>query len=161
MDGCTNFSIHDNLFIRLDNIAMSINRYNRYHEIYKNEFVFLGGSAITTWGDTVSNNKTVPPGFGYDGTTGIQPRFINISYNFGHEIGIWEKQSTFYFEGKSCQNYVENNIIFNGPRSGMNKNDGFGGRTMIKKNIIFNTCRESGAHGPINMWSRQPYLTKV
>ena len=161
MDGCKNFSIYDNLFTRLDNIAINMNRYNRYHQIYKNEFVWLGASAITTWGDTVSNNKSVPTGFGYDGTTGIQPRFINISYNFAHELGIWEKQSSFYFQGKSCQNYIENNIFFNGPRAGININDGFGGNTMFKKNIIFNTCRESGGHGPINGWDRQPYLTKV
>eukprot|EP01084_Bolivina_argentea_P064491 117612_1 len=161
IENAINFEIYDNIFSRLDNIAISINRYNRHHQIYKNEFVWLGGSAITTWGDTVSNNKSVPIGFGYDGTTGIQPRFINISYNFGHELGIWEKQSTFYFQGKSCQNIVENNIIFNAPRSGININDGFGGRTLMKKNIIFNVNRETGGHGPINSWDRQPYNTKV
>eukprot|EP01084_Bolivina_argentea_P064482 117599_1 len=59
LDGCINFTINNNLFTRLDNIGISINRYNRYHQIYKNEFVWLGGSAITTWGDTVSNNKSV------------------------------------------------------------------------------------------------------
>ena len=49
LDGCVNFTIYNNLFTRLDNIGISINRYNRYHQIYKNEFVWLGGSAITTW----------------------------------------------------------------------------------------------------------------
>ena len=32
---------------------------------------------------------------------------------------------------------------------------------MIEENLIFNTCRESGDHGPINSWDRQPFLTKT
>jgi hypothetical protein len=28
-------------------------------------------------------------------------------------------------------------------------------------NLIFNTCRQSGDHGPINSWDRQPFLTDV
>lgn len=31
----------------------------------------------------------------------------------------------------------------------------------MAENLIFNTCRESGDHGPINSWDRQPYLTTV
>ena len=153
--------MYNNVFTRVDNLGLSINRYNLDHNIYENEFVWLGGSGITLWGDTVSNDKNVPSGMGYDGTTGIQPRFINISSNFAHEIGIWEKQSAFIFSAKSCQNFMENNIIFNSARTGIDFNDGFGGRNLIKKNIIFNTNRETTSHGPINSWDRQPYLTKV
>ena len=28
-------------------------------------------------------------------------------------------------------------------------------------NLIFNTCRESGDHGPINSWDRQAFFTDV
>eukprot|EP01084_Bolivina_argentea_P064488 117607_1 len=161
IENAINFEIYDNIFSRLDNIAISINRYNRHHQIYKNEFVWLGATGVSLWGDTVSNNNSVPVGFGYDGTTGIQPRFINISYNFGHEIGIWEKQSGFIFQAKSCQNTMIGNIFFNSPRSGIEMNDGFGGHNLIKNNLIFSVCRETGAHGPINNWDRQPYLTTI
>jgi len=34
-------------------------------------------------------------------------------------------------------------------------NDGFGGGNDIDSNLIWNTCRESGDHGPINSWDRQ------
>lgn len=34
-----------------------------------------------------------------------------------------------------------------------------GGGDIVRGNLIFNTCRESGDHGPINSWDRQPYLT--
>ena len=33
--------------------------------------------------------------------------------------------------------------------------------TVIEKNMIANTCRESGDHGNFNSWDRQPFLTDV
>ena len=67
----------------------------------------------------------------------------------------------FYFQAKSCSNEVRGNIFFNGPRAGINFNDGFGGNSSGAKNLLFNTCRESGDHGPFNSWDRQVYVTKV
>ena len=29
----------------------------------------------------------------------------------------------------------------------------------MSHNLIFNSCRESADHGPINSWDRQPYVT--
>ena len=40
-------------------------------------------------------------------------------------------------------------------------NDGFGGGDDISHNLVFSTCRESGDHGPLNSWDRQPFLTTV
>jgi hypothetical protein len=31
----------------------------------------------------------------------------------------------------------------------------------VTGNLIFNTCRESGDHGPINSWDRQAFFTDV
>ena len=62
------------------------------------------------------------------------------------------------FQAKSCETTFERNILFNGPRAGINLNDGFGGGSKISQNLIFNFCRESGDHGPINSWNRQPYV---
>lgn len=151
----------------MDGIVISINRYNRNITIYRNEFVWIGSTTIASMGDT--EGITFPEEYevypqtsmGWDGTNGNQPRFLNISYNLAHEIGIWEKQSSFYFQAKSCQNLVYNNIFYNGPRAGININDGFGGDSKLYKNLLFNTCRESGDHGPINTWDRQVYITKV
>ncbi len=52
-------------------------------------------------------------------------------------------------------------MFFNGPRAGINFNDGFGGGDDLNANIVFSACRESGDHGPFNSWDRQPYLTAV
>jgi hypothetical protein len=32
---------------------------------------------------------------------------------------------------------------------------------VVVKNLIFNTCKESGDHGPINSWDRQTYATAL
>eukprot|EP01047_Picozoa_sp_COSAG01_P020345 COSAG01_NODE_1156_length_11478_cov_3.862642_9_plen_103_part_00 len=39
-------------------------------------------------------------------------------------------------------------MFFNGPRAGINANDGFGGGDEIGHNLVFSSCRESGDHGP-------------
>lgn len=54
-----------------------------------------------------------------------------------------------------------NNIFFNMPRAAINFNDGFGGGNVVKNNLIYNTCKESGDHGPINSWDRQTYATAL
>eukprot|EP01084_Bolivina_argentea_P221547 375200_1 len=129
--GCENFTISNNLFTRLDGIGISINRYNRYHKIVFNECVWNGETFLALWGDTngVEFEDIYPyTTMGYDGFSNkVQPRFLNISFNYVHELGIFEKQSSFYFQAKSCQNHIYGNIFYNGPRAGINFNDGFGG----------------------------------
>ena len=44
--------------------------------------------------------------------------------NFVREIGLIEKQSSMWFQAKSCQSVIEKNIVFNGPRAAINFNDG-------------------------------------
>lgn len=72
------------------------------------QFSWLGESAIAQWGNTVGVPEA--PGMGWDGTTGDQPRGTQILYNLVHELGIWEKQSSFYFQAKSCQNIIIGNM---------------------------------------------------
>jgi len=74
-----------------------------------------------------------------------------------HELGAFEKQSSMYFSAKTCRSNVHHNVFFNGPRAGVNVNDGFCGGHHFHANLIFNTCRESGDHGPFNSWDRQPF----
>jgi len=93
--------------------------------------------------------------------TGNQPRLSTIMGNIIYDIGLKERQSSGWGEFKACQSLVKNNIFFNMPRAAVNINDGFGGGTHIEGNLMFNTCRESGDHGPINSWDRQPFLTSV
>ena len=157
-EGTENTLVQECIFERLDGNAVMISGYNRNVTIYKNEFVWIGDSAIVSWGYT--SGSTIK-GMGWDGTDGNQPRFNQILYNFAHELGIFQKQTAFYFQAKSCQNNIKGNIFFNGPRTGIDFNDGFGGGSNVSENLIFNTCRESGDHGPFNSWDRQVFITKV
>ncbi len=116
---------------------------------------------MASWGDTTTLSDGSAPLGGPDGRNGDQPRFTHVRYNMAHEIGIWEKQSSMWFQAQTCQTHFEYNVFFNGPRAGINVNDGFGGANHIHHNLILNACRESGDHGPWNSWDRVPYITNV
>jgi hypothetical protein len=47
--------------------------------------------------------------------------------------------------------------MYNGPRAHVNFNDGFRGGAHLDR-LLFNSCRESGDHGPFNSWDRDPYM---
>lgn len=92
----------------------------------------------------------LPDGVGIDGDGGDQPRGTVFASNVVRDIGLTERQSSAFGEFKACESAVEGNIVYNIPRAAINVNDGFGGGTRIRRNLLFNTCRESGDHGPFN-----------
>ena len=73
-----------------------VSGWNRNTSITDNEFSWLGASAIAGWGYTDEN----------DGMAGLQPRFTYILRNIAREIGIIEKQSSFWFQAKACLTQV-------------------------------------------------------
>jgi len=148
VDGC--------LFERVDGTALLISGYNRGARVTRNAFKWIGDSAIVAWGKT----KGDPTGQdGWDATDGNQPRYTFVENNIASEVGIWEKQSSLYMQAKASDSFLHGNVGFNGPRAGINFNDGFGGNSTLLKNLVFNVCRESGDHGPFNSWDRQLFVT--
>jgi hypothetical protein len=140
-------------FTRLDGNAVMLGGYSRHVRIAESEFAWIGNGAVATWGDTVDD--------GYDATRGDQPRFSIMEHNLVHDIGLYQKQSSAWGQNKACQSTIRRNVVFNIPRAAINFNDGLGGGNLVERNIIFNTCRESGDHGAINSWDRMPFLTDV
>jgi len=147
-----------------------ISGYNRNTTVQDSDFAFIGGNGIVSWGYTNETENTGPPYYtpntnfpeaGPDGTDGNHPRYNMILRNSAREVGLYEKQSSFYIHAKTAQATISGNVFFNGPRAGINFNDGFGGGDEISHNLVFSTCRESGDHGPYNSWDRQPFLTTV
>ena len=115
------------------------------------QFAWIGATAVALWGNTAPGagaDSVFPPGYGSDGSNGDQPRYNRIDHNLCRELGIYEKQSSFYTQFKAGYNLVDHNIVYNGPRAHLNHNDGFAGGTVHDGNLIFNSCRESGDHGP-------------
>lgn len=162
IDGCT--------FERLDGNAVMVSGYNRDATIKNSDFAYLGGNAVANWGYT--NETDTDPGrpgvklanaptAGVDGTDGEHPRRTTVQNCSAREVGLYEKQSSFFVQAKTAESRVLSNVFFNGPRAGVNANDGFGGGDEIAYNLVFSTCRESGDHGPFNSWDRQPFLTTV
>jgi hypothetical protein len=54
-----------------------------------------------------------------------------VTHNVVREVGLFEKQSSAFFQAKTAESYVAGNMFFNGPRAGINFNDGFGGGSVI------------------------------
>lgn len=170
LQGTENVRVSNSTFDRLDGNAVMISGYNRNATVEDCDFSYIGGNAIVSWGYT---NETETTGFPYytpntnypeagvDGTDGNHPRYNRILRNSAREVGLYEKQSSFYMQAKTAQSTIYGNVFFNGPRAGINFNDGFGGGDELSYNLVFSTCRESGDHGPFNSWDRQPYLTTV
>jgi hypothetical protein len=155
LEGTEGASVTGCSFERLDGTALMVSGYNRDARITDNDFSWIGGSAMVAWGRTTGD----PTGAdGPDGTGGDQPRYTLFARNVGRELGIWEKQSSFVFQAVTAGNHYEGNVAFNGPRAGVNWNDGFMGGHNLTRNVIFNMCRESSDHGNFNSWDRQVYM---
>jgi hypothetical protein len=146
-----NVTIRGCRFWRLDGTGIFLSRRTRYVTIQNNRFEWMGENAIATWGET---NE-------YDGTDENFPLHTLIEGNVMRELGIYQKQSSAVGQNKAALTTIRNNVMFNMPRAAVNFNDMIGGGDVVEGNLIFNTCRESGDHGPINSWDRQPYLTKI
>ena len=166
--GTENVTVDACLLTRLDGNAIFIGGFNRGLELTNNEFAFIGDSAMAAWGDTsaalnANGTVTVPGGYkvGPDGRGGEQPRGTIVRNNICHEIGLWQKQSSLWFQAVTAQTQLQNNIFYNGPRAAFNFNDGFGGGDDISGNLLLNCVRESSDHGPWNSWSRVPYITNI
>jgi hypothetical protein len=64
------------------------------------------------------------------------------------EIGILEKQSSCYFGALSGGATIAGNLFFNMPRAAVCFEDDALGGSLVTRNLVFNTCRESQDHGP-------------
>jgi hypothetical protein len=51
-----------------------------------------------------------------------QPRGTVVEGNICHEIGLWQKQSSLWFQAVTAQTVLKDNIFFNGPRAAFNFN---------------------------------------
>jgi hypothetical protein len=165
VEGCT--------FTRLDSNALFLSGYTRNVSIVNNTWVSLGQNAIAAWGKPHDFNN---------GTSGNFPRFTKVEGNWASDLGLIQKQSSFYFQAETAQSTIRNNIVFNSPRAAINFNDvrlvtlhlrsvehsshldacllqGFGGGAEMSANLLFNTCRESSDHGAFKSpccWNSRP-----
>eukprot|EP01060_Flectonema_neradi_P039947 TRINITY_DN896_c1_g1_i2.p1 TRINITY_DN896_c1_g1~~TRINITY_DN896_c1_g1_i2.p1 ORF type:complete len:953 (+),score=255.36 TRINITY_DN896_c1_g1_i2:56-2914(+) len=164
IEGSEFVTVDTNLITRIDGNGIFLSNYNRNATISNNELSWIGDSAMASWGSTgtcLNENctRTIPYTVGPDAREGNQPRGTHVVGNLAREIGIWQKQSSMWFQAATTRTHFERNVHFNGPRAGLNFNDGLGGGDLLEGNLLANCVRESGDHGPFNSWDRIPYIT--
>mmetsp|Transcript_8222 Transcript_8222/g.24363 ORF Transcript_8222/g.24363 Transcript_8222/m.24363 type:complete len:587 (-) Transcript_8222:104-1864(-) len=136
--------------------------YARNTQITNSEFAWIGDSAVAAIGSTrFAKSHNLNNSDLMDGTDGNQPRGTLFRSNVVREIGIYGKQTSAFVQSLACNTTIESSLLFNGPRAGINFNDGFGGGNVIRNCLTFNWVRETSDHGNFNSWDRLPYLTKV
>jgi len=142
-EGTARLSLVGNDVTRCDGNGFLLFGYHRDATISRNSFSWMGETCVALWGKTAGAPGGVD-GMGPDGTQGEQPENTMVEGNLAREFGIWEKQSSFFFQAKTGTTTLLSNIAYNGPRAQVNFNDGFRGGNNMTKNILFNSCRESG-----------------
>ncbi|XP_047122603.1 uncharacterized protein LOC101236102 isoform X1 [Hydra vulgaris] len=150
LEGTVNVTISNCIFNSPGGNGIFVKGFHRNLQISQNTMFNLGDNGIVL----VGQSKLI------DGSEGYHPDGTRIYKNIIYEIGIWGKQSYSFVQSVSRGTIIDSNVFFNGPRAGININDGFGGGNMIQNNLLFNFVRETDDHGPINTWDRVPYLTR-
>lgn len=95
-------------FSRTGGNALIFSRSVRAATVHGTEFYSVGESAIVAYGDVDWETG--------DARARDYPSELLISYNLIHEIGVWGKQTSGFFQGVSGNNQFVNNVVFGGPR---------------------------------------------
>jgi hypothetical protein len=137
LEGTVGATVSGCLFSRVETNAVFFSGFNRNGSVVFSEFAWLGQTAIAAWGRTD----------GPDGTGGEQPRLLLVEANVARELGVTQKQSSFFVSAAACQNTVRANLVYNVPRAALCFLDRFGGADIVERNLLFNTCRERRVRG--------------
>lgn len=117
VDACT--------FEQLGGNALFLSGHAHNTVVSNSEFAWIGDSAIAAVGYTRFHTTGDKNGTDLmDGTDGNQPRGTVLVSNIVREIGIYGKQTSAFFQSIAGNTTIRHSIMFNGPRAGINFNDG-------------------------------------
>lgn len=85
--------------------------------ITDSEFHYTGDSAVLFIGSTMLADGSLP----------TYPNNNLVARNHIHEWGVYGKQTSCFAQALAANSTVVDNVCYNGPRAGINYNDGFGG----------------------------------
>ena len=140
IENSVNVSIRNCKFIQLGGNGIFLSGLTKNVRIEHNELAYIGDSAIATVG-------RIDMADGY--TVDTYPHGTIIDGNHIHDIGLIGKQTSALFSALTCHTTFINNVLYNGPRAGININDAFCHGHNISNNLIFNFVRETQDHGAI------------
>lgn len=149
-------------FDRLGGNALMISEYARDTTITDSEFSWIGDSGISQMGSVKydrSGNRSPESNDLMDATDGMHPEGTRVQGCVFREIGVYGKQVSGFASALGYNTVINGSIFFNGPRAGINWNDGMGGGNSITQNLLFNWVRETSDHGNFNSWDRLPFIT--
>ena len=107
LEGTERVTIEGCLMERNDGNAIMVSGYNRNASIVANEIRWTGDTAIASWGKT--DEMSEGGIHGGDGTKGEHPDNTLIKSNLIHELGAFEKQSSMFFQAKTCRSVIDGN----------------------------------------------------
>ena len=96
-------------FVRLDGNALMVSGFNCNATVTNSDFAYIGGTAVAAWGYTNDTAGYRGFGDGANGTDGNHPRSTTVRGNVVREVGLYEKQSSFFMQAKAAQSVVEGN----------------------------------------------------
>ena len=136
LDGTDGVVLENLTMERNDGNAIMVSGHNTNTKIVGCEIRWTGDSAIALWGRTDELSDGGRRGMYADDD---HPVGVEIAHNLVHELGAFEKQSSMVFPGKTCAANLHHNVFFNGPRAGININDGFCGGACLP-DLSFPAC---------------------
>lgn len=108
---------------------------------------------LSTWEDHktyIKDYKVGPIGDEYS-------KDITIKSCYFNNTGIYEKQSAPISLSVAHKITIKGCTMHKTPRAGINVCDGSFGGHIIEDNLIYDTVRETGDHGPFNSWGRDRF----
>ena len=117
VDGAHDVHIEGNHFDQIDGNGVFLSRHVRRSSIQLNAMTDIGDSGILVVGASGVHRT-------YQATNLDYPAYNTIARNYVGNSGVWSKQSAAYYKSVTRENYVVDNVFHDGPRSGVNYNDG-------------------------------------
>lgn len=165
MIGCENVKITDCNFNEVGGNCIFIDGKADDISIENCDFTSCGASGVCIFGDqkcvrdlsTWEDHKTVISDMEKGPCADDYPRNITVEDCYFYDLGQYEKQTAPVTMSVCSRVTVKSCTMHHVPRAGLNVCDGsFGGHRFID-NLIFDTIRETGDHGPFNSWGRDRF----
>jgi hypothetical protein len=147
IEGARDCHVRDCFFDQVGGNAVFMNLYNRGSSVTGCAFAGAGESAICFVG---SQELT-------SGTQRSFPFECRAENNLIHNCGAFGKQVAGVYISRARRITAGHNEIFSMPRAGICIGDGTWGGHVVEYNHVYDTCRETGDHGPFNAWGRDLY----
>lgn len=154
LENVVNATVTDCRFDQVGGTAVVVSRHATNVSVRNNVIVRPGDTGVQLIGGFANGtSKGVP-----------HPHGIDVSANLITDVGQHARQGSCFWQAiagsiaNEPSTHVSDNTFHSSPRHGIELNDGFGGGTVFRRNVVFSCMQETVDGGPIHSWNRMPYL---